>query len=189
MQRGKDMRGSRGTSPRVHYAWLVLAASTLAVFGCLGLARFGYGLILPSMQDGLGLDNPGRGSLATAGLVGYALLAILGGVLAAHFGPRVVVALGLGAAGVGMFLTGLSETLWTALVFQFIAGMGSGASNVPVMGLLPMPAITWKTSAVQRVSERPVKNIPTPAAPKPNATTTRGPKWAANTPPNMESNA
>src|SRR5660398_330092 len=136
MQRGKDMRGSRGTSPRVHYAWLVLAASTLAVFGCLGLARFGYGLILPSMQDGLGLDDTGAGSLAPAGLGGYALLSILGGVLAAHFGPRVVGALGLGAAGVGMFLTGLSETVWTALVFQFIAGMGSGASNVPVMGLL-----------------------------------------------------
>lgn len=130
------MRYSGESSPRMHYAWPVLVASTLAVFGSLGLARFGYGLILPSMQEGLGLDNTGAGALATAGLVGYAMLSVLGGGLASHFGPRVVVAAGLGAAGVGMFLTGFSATLGTALVFQFIAGMGSGGSNVPVMGLL-----------------------------------------------------
>lgn len=120
----------------MHYAWPVLVASTLAVFGSLGLARFGYGLILPSMQEGLGLDNTGAGALATTGLIGYAMLSVLGGGLASHFGPRVVVAAGLGAAGVGMFLTGFSASLGTALVFQFIAGMGSGGSNVPVMGLL-----------------------------------------------------
>ena len=34
----------------LHYAWTILAIGTLVVFGSLGLARFGYTVILPSMQ-------------------------------------------------------------------------------------------------------------------------------------------
>ncbi|MCD6360682.1 MAG: hypothetical protein J7M38_07400, partial [Armatimonadetes bacterium] len=51
---------------RLHYGWVVLAMSTLVVFGSLGLARFGYTVVLPAMQEGLGLDNTHAGALATA---------------------------------------------------------------------------------------------------------------------------
>ena len=40
---------------RPHYAWPILIVGTLIVFGALGLARFGYSVVLPSMQANLEL--------------------------------------------------------------------------------------------------------------------------------------
>lgn len=123
-------------SSRSHYAWVVLTVATLVVFGSLGLARFGYTMLLPGMQAGLGLDNTRAGGLATANLVGYLAMSVAGGALAARYGPRVVIALGLLLAAAGMLLTGLAGTFGWALVWRAVTGLGSGASNVPVMGLL-----------------------------------------------------
>src|SRR5512138_3435337 len=84
---------------RSGYCWLVLAAGTLAVFSALGLARFGYSVVLPAMQAGLGLDNAQAGALASANLAGYLIMALLGGVLASHWGARAVIFAGLTVAG------------------------------------------------------------------------------------------
>ena len=121
---------------RLHYAWPVLAVGTLVVFGALGLARFGYTMLLPPMQVALDLDNTQAGALATANLVGYLALTVIGGALASHVGPRIVIALGLAVAALGMLLTGLAETFGAALGWRALTGIGSGASNVPVMALL-----------------------------------------------------
>ena len=121
---------------RFHYGWVILVMGTLVVFGSLGLARFGYTVVLPAMQVGLGMDNTQAGVLATANLVGYLALSVIGGALAAHYGPRIVITAGLALAGVGMLLTGLANSLLPALAWRALTGIGSGASNVPVMGLL-----------------------------------------------------
>jgi MFS family permease len=120
----------------VHYAWIILAVGTLVVFGALGLARFGYTMVLPAMQLGLGLNNTHAGGLATANLIGYLSLSVLGGALAARYGPRIVVTVGLSVAATGMLLTGLSNSFTTAALWRALTGIGSGASNVPVIGLL-----------------------------------------------------
>jgi MFS family permease len=119
-----------------HYAWLILAVGTLVVFGALGLARFGYTMVLPSMQIGLGLNNTQAGGLATTNLIGYLILSVLGGALAARYGPRVVITAGLTIAAAGMLLTGLAQNFLSAAVWRALTGIGSGASNVPAMGLL-----------------------------------------------------
>jgi sugar phosphate permease len=121
---------------RIHRGWLVLLVGALVVFGALGLARFGYTMLLPPMQAALGLDNTQAGALATANLAGYLTLAVLGGVLASHVGPRVVIAGGLAVAALGMLLTALADSFGAALGWRALTGMGSGASNVPVMALL-----------------------------------------------------
>src|SRR3990172_125220 len=121
---------------RLHYAWAVLTMGTLVVFGSLGLARFGYSVILPSMQVSLSLDNTQAGFLATANLVGYLSLSILGGALASRYGPRKVIAVGLALAGVGMLLTGFSKTFLSAAVWRGVTGFGSGGRNVPAMALM-----------------------------------------------------
>jgi sugar phosphate permease len=120
----------------LHYGWVVLALATLVVFGSLGLARFGYTMVLPSMQDGLGMDNTQTGVLATANLVGYLALAVIGGAAAARYGPRSVIAAGLALAGAAMLLTGLANGFYAAAAWRALTGIGSGASNVPVMALL-----------------------------------------------------
>jgi MFS family permease len=123
-------------SARFHYAWIVLAVGTLIVTGALGLARFGYSLVLPAMQGGLGMDNTGAGALATVNLIGYLALSLLGGALASRFGPRLVASLGMTTTAIGMFATGTANSLWSAMFWRGLTGLGSGASNVPVMGLM-----------------------------------------------------
>jgi len=88
------------------------------------------------MQASLGLDNTGAGSLATANLIGYLLLALVGGALSSQFGARVVISIGMLCVGSAMVFTGFSGSYWQVLIWRFITGIGSGASNVPAMGLL-----------------------------------------------------
>lgn len=121
---------------QIHYGWFILAAVVLAVFASLGLGRFGYSAILPSMQAGLSLNNTQTGVLATANLIGYVAMAAAGGALAARFGPRIVVTLGLLLAALGMLLTGTASGFGMAIVWRAVTGIGSGASNAPAMGLL-----------------------------------------------------
>ena len=124
------------TSRRLHYAWIVLGTGVLVVFGSLGLARFGYSVILPSMQADLGMNNTQAGALVTANLLGYVILSVVGGALAAHYGPRNVITIGLILTGIGMLLTGLAGGFIPATVWRTLTGIGSGASNVPAMAMV-----------------------------------------------------
>ena len=126
-----------GQSGRFHYGWTVLVVSTLTVMGCLGFARFGYTLILPSMQAALDLSNTQTGVLATANFGGYVIVGVLSGFAASRYGPRRVIAVSMFVVGVTMVATGFANSFWGALVWRVLTGAGSGGSNVPVMALLP----------------------------------------------------
>jgi sugar phosphate permease len=115
----------------------VLVVSTLTVMGCLGYARFGYTLILPSMQAALELSNTQTGALATANFVGYVIMAVLAGFVASRYGPRRVVAVSMLVVGLTMIGTGFVNGFWSALTWRVLTGVGSGGANVPVMALLP----------------------------------------------------
>lgn len=125
---------------------------TLVVFGALGLARFGYTAVLPAMQVGLGMDNTQAGALATANLIGYLLLSIIGGALATRLGPRQVISVALVLVGVGMIMTGLAKSFPQAAFWRGVTGVGSGASNVPVMGLLSAWAVTRRRGLVTGIA-------------------------------------
>ena len=64
----------------LHYGWLILVLVTLVAFGALGLARFGYSIVLPAMQVDLGMDNTQAGVLAAIHVVGYLIASLLGGI-------------------------------------------------------------------------------------------------------------
>ena len=112
--------------------------SLFVVFGALGLSRFSYTSILPSMQDALGLTNTQAGALATANLAGYMAMAIIGGALASRFGPRRVVPSGLLLACIGMVITGLSVGYPMAFGGRFLSGAGAAAANIPAHTMLAL---------------------------------------------------
>ncbi len=121
---------------KFHYGWVILALGLLAVFGSLGLGRFGYAMVLPDMKQGLQIGDTEAGAIATAGLLGYLALSVIGGILASRYGPRLVIAAGLGVAGLGMILTGMAHGFGQVMAAQLLTGMGSGAGNIPVVGLV-----------------------------------------------------
>ena len=74
------------------------------------------------------MDNTQAGALATANLVGYLALAVIGWALAARYGPRLIISVALALAGVGMLLTGLANGFLSAAVCRAVVGVGSGAT-------------------------------------------------------------
>ena len=90
-----------------HYAWLILLMAFMTVFASLGLARFGYSVLLPAMQENLGLDQTETGLLVSANLGGYLFFSAVGGALATRYGPRIVISFGLALCGLGMWKTGM----------------------------------------------------------------------------------
>lgn len=124
------------SSPGPRYRWAILGMALLAVFGALGLARFSYASILPSMQAALGLSNAQAGSLATADLTGYLLMSVLGGVLAARMGPRRVISAGLLLCTLGLVLTGVSWSYAPALLGRLLAGFGTAMANIPAQAMI-----------------------------------------------------
>lgn len=118
-----------------HYGWVVLAMGTLTVFGALGLGRFGYSTILPLMQVDLNMGNEQAGLLATISLAGYLGWSIIGGALAVRYGIRIIASCGLLVTGMGMIFAGSSHGFVYLAASCFLAGIGSGAANIAVMGL------------------------------------------------------
>ncbi|HQH10901.1 MAG TPA: YbfB/YjiJ family MFS transporter [Candidatus Sumerlaeota bacterium] len=121
---------------KIHYGWFILILGMLTVFNSQGLARFGYTMILPSMQEGLALSNAQAGALATGNFCGYLALALVAGVLASRFSPRRVIVISLFIVGMTMVLTGTARGMISALIWRTLTGMGSGGCFVPTMGIL-----------------------------------------------------
>jgi MFS family permease len=123
-------------APLWHYGIFVLVLIILAVFGSLGLGRFGYSIILPAMQDALKLTNTQTGELQSWNLVGYLLTVVLRGTRGALW-SRVVISISLLIVALAMIATGLFPFLDAARVGRFFTGVGSAGANVPAMGLVP----------------------------------------------------
>ncbi len=121
---------------RLHYGWIILVVATLVAFGALGLARFGYSVLLPAMQADLGMDNTEAGFLATVHVIGYLAASLVGGALASRFGPRLVITIGLAIAGGSMVMTGLAGDYAGIALWRGLPGIGSGMSNIPVYGVV-----------------------------------------------------
>jgi sugar phosphate permease len=120
---------------KLHYGWIVIFTGLLVTIGAHGFGRMSYTLILPAMKDGLQFNYAQLGLLGTGNFIGYLLMAIIGGFLAARFGTRVVIALALGLMGVTLILTGLAETFEFAFAMRLMTGLGNGAAYVPAMAL------------------------------------------------------
>jgi MFS family permease len=119
----------------IHYGWIVMAMGMLTTIGAHGFGRMSYTLILPSMKDGLHFTYTQLGLLGTGNFIGYLSLAIIGGFLAAKFGPRIIITLALILMGVTMIITGLAESFGFAFGMRLLTGFGNGAAYVPAMAL------------------------------------------------------
>jgi len=120
----------------IHYGWHIVWTGTFCLFACLGLARFALGMILPGMGRSLHLSYSQMGLISTVNLTGYLVAVLFCGSLADRFGYRRLIVTALAATGLTMILIGRTSSFAMILFCYTITGMGSGAANVPMMGLV-----------------------------------------------------
>lgn len=132
-------------APWPHYRWVIVGTGTLTIFACLGLGRFALGMILPSMSAGLGLSYAEQGWVGTANFLGYLVAVLAAGGLAARLGTRPLITSALALVAGTMLLVSRVESFPALVLLYALTGLGSGATNVPMMGLIAR----WFTSSMR----------------------------------------
>ncbi len=119
-----------------HYAWVIAALGFLIIFACIGLARYAYTMLIPSMQSGLGLTDDRMGFIGTANFCGYLISVIMASRLIGRFRPRRLITCGLALITIAIFAMSAGTGFFTFLVLYFLVGAGTGFANIPTMVLL-----------------------------------------------------
>ena len=123
-------------SKGLHYGWIVVFVGTLTIFACLGLARFAFGMLLPSMRDALGMSYDRMGFLGTANFAGYLAAVAMAPFLLRRFSPRQMIASDLFIVAMCMFAIAFCDSYLLILLLYSCVGIGSGFANIPIMVLV-----------------------------------------------------
>jgi predicted MFS family arabinose efflux permease len=104
-----------------------LASAGIGVVGAsFGMARYGYGLLLPDIRSSYGLTSGALGVIAAGSYLAYLAASAAVGPLAARLGARRLVVLGGCLATTGMLLAGLSGTPLVLAVGVLVGGASCG---------------------------------------------------------------
>jgi predicted MFS family arabinose efflux permease len=117
----------RSTRALLGYALLVSLGAAVGQ----GFGRFGYTLLLPSMQQDLGWNYAQAGLVNSANALGYFLGALAVGPLVARWGVSRVVRYGLLTISLSLIATGLTQSFWLLLLTRIVTG---GATALVFVG-------------------------------------------------------
>ena len=111
---------------------LALATAGIGVVGAaFGMARYGYGLLLPDIRREYGLSTAALGAIAAGSYAAYLAGSVAVGALAGRVGLRALVLAG-GASGViGMALAGLSTGPGLLVAGVLVAGVSAAFALPP----------------------------------------------------------
>jgi MFS family permease len=129
-------RNTSRPSSKLHYGWVIVGIGFLIIFACIGLARYAYTMLLPSMQAGLGLPYDRMGFIGTGNFFGYLLSVVLAPRLIRRFRPRAVITGGLILITLSLFGISVSHGFFIPLAMYFLVGIGTGFANIPTMVLI-----------------------------------------------------
>lgn len=128
-----------------HYGWLIVTAGCLCIFASLGLGRFSLGMLLPAMGESLHLSYSQMGLVGTCNFAGYLFAVLFCSRVQSILGARKLIALALLLISFSMISIGFARSFLLVALLYTLTGIGSGASNVPMMGLIS----TWFASRLR----------------------------------------
>jgi predicted MFS family arabinose efflux permease len=127
---------------------LRLAVAGIGAVGtAFGMARYGYGLLLPDIQRSYRLDATALGAIGAGAYGAYLLAAAMAGSWAQALGSRATVVTGGLLAAAGMVIAGLSRSPAGLAVGVLVGGASAGAVYPPfsdAVALLP-PSVRGRT--------------------------------------------
>lgn len=127
----------------------VVVPGTAMVAITFGLARYGYGLLLPEMKAEVGIGPSTAGLISALGYLSYLVANAAVVPLTSRLGARVAVAGAAGSAAVGMAVIAVAPTAWTVAVGVLVAGAAAGMAFPPYADIVdrhvdaPRRAVVW----------------------------------------------
>jgi predicted MFS family arabinose efflux permease len=116
-----------------------------------GLARYGYGLLLPEMQSELGMSADAAGLISSGAFVSYLVANFLTVWLTARLGPRWAVGGAAGLAAAGMAVVATAGNTASLAVGVVVAGAAAGLAFPPYADIVKVTvpqarrAVVWTT--------------------------------------------
>ena len=101
-----------------------------------GLARYGYGLLLPEMQAELGMSSMVAGVVASGTYVSYLIANVAVVAVTARWGTRVALAMAALSAAAGMTLVAMAPNAAVAGIGVLVGGASSGFAFPPYADLV-----------------------------------------------------
>jgi predicted MFS family arabinose efflux permease len=120
--------------------WVVIGLA-MGPAVALGLARFGYALLLPPMRAELRWSFADAGSLNTANAAGYLVGALLAAQAGRRFGEKRVFAYSLLATALAVGCTGATDGLALLLLLRLVAGFTGALTFVNGASLTSAAAV------------------------------------------------
>lgn len=113
---------------------MVPGAAMIAV--TFGLARYGYGLLLPDMRDELSLSSGAAGLIASGTYAAYLIANLAVVQVITRWGPRCAIALACAAAAAGMIMISVAGGPALLAAGVLIAGAAAGFAFPPYSELV-----------------------------------------------------
>src|SRR5512147_2120276 len=101
---------------KLFYGWIVVAAAFVSLFISLGI-RFTYSIFFVPLTQEFGWDRASTSSIFSVSLLLFAVVGPLLGNLMDRLGARVVFVAGSAILGVGLILSGTSQSLWQMMLY------------------------------------------------------------------------
>ena len=141
MSNGSTQRENQNsTAPlrlgNVHYAWIVAMTGSVAMFCGLGLGRFAFGMLLPSMSSSLGLNYTQSGILGFTNLIGYLVAVLLSPLVLPRLGTRNTATASLLLIAVSMLGMAFTTGFPALCALYVLTGIGSGGVVLPMMSVM-----------------------------------------------------
>ncbi|HZP97120.1 MAG TPA: MFS transporter [Candidatus Limnocylindria bacterium] len=114
---------------RLHYAWVVIAVTFLALLAAASV-RAAPGVIIIPLEKEFGWDRASISLAVSISLITFGLGGPVGGTLVERFGPRRALLAGLASIALGLFLLVSLVALWQLyLVWGLLVGVGTGIAS------------------------------------------------------------
>ncbi|HLH23768.1 MAG TPA: MFS transporter [Chloroflexota bacterium] len=124
----------------VHYGWVVVAATFVAVAAAAGI-RGSFGVYVKPLEDAFGWDRAIISGVAALSLLCYGVAQPIIGRLIDRHGPRAVLASSLLALGIGVLATASIQQLWQLyLAYGILVSLAAGG---PSMATISAVAARW----------------------------------------------